>query len=104
MPKQAGDNLNNAREYVRQRSPTSDNPGDAEAFSNLERERSSVCLMTSRDLRSWEIQKVMLYHPNVSRHGFQYPDFVFNGDDIIFVSRTSYDDESGRAENQHNAN
>jgi hypothetical protein len=60
--------------------------------------------MTSRNLRDWKIRKIVLYHPEISKHGFQYPHFVFDGDDIIFLSRTAYDDGQGGADNQHNAN
>ena len=104
IPKHAGGNLDRAREYTGQTIPTSRDPGGKYAFSNPERTRNTLALMTSRDLRDWKIREIILYHPDVSKHGFQYPNFVFDGDDIVFVSRTAYHDDHGGADNQHNAN
>lgn len=66
--------------------------------------RNTLVLMTSENLREWTIRETILYHPDISKHAFQYPTFVFEGDDIIFVSRTSYDDGKGGAYRQHDAN
>ncbi|MBX3743235.1 MAG: exo-alpha-sialidase [Akkermansiaceae bacterium] len=66
--------------------------------------RNTLVLMTSRDLRSWDIRKTVLYHPDISKHGFQYPVFQFDGEDMIFVSRTAYDDGMGGAFRQHDTN
>lgn len=66
--------------------------------------RNTLVLMTSGDLRSWDIRKTVLYHPDISKHGFQYPAFVFEGEDMIFVSRTAYDDGVGGAYRQHDTN
>ncbi|WP_298645867.1 hypothetical protein [uncultured Proteiniphilum sp.] len=51
-----------------------------------------------------EIEQIVLAHPDVEKHGFQYIDWQFEGDDIIFLSCTAYDDESGGANNNHDAN
>jgi hypothetical protein len=104
IPKHAGGNLDHAREYVRKNIPTSSNPGGRFAFSNPERTRNTLVLMTSTNLREWKIRKVVLYHPEIGKHGFQYPYFLFDDQDIIFLSRTAYDDGKGGADNQHNAN
>jgi hypothetical protein len=71
---------------------------------NPERTRNTVTLMSSPDLRRWTIRSVVLYHPDVSRHGFQYLDWQFEGNDLAVISRTAFDDESGGAHNQHDAN
>jgi hypothetical protein len=71
---------------------------------NPERTRNTVALMASEDLLDWEVRAIVLYHPDVRNHGFQYLDWQFEGDDIIAVSRTAYDDGLGGADNQHNAN
>lgn len=71
---------------------------------NVARTRNAVALMSSRDLRQWQTHAVVLYHPEVDSHGFQYLDWLFEGDDIIAVSRTAYEDGLGGADNQHNAN
>jgi hypothetical protein len=36
------------------------------------RVRNAVALMRSMDLRKWEMRCIVLYHPDVSKHGFQY--------------------------------
>ena len=66
--------------------------------------RNQLALSSSTDLRNWQIHEVLLSHPDILHHGFQYPDWQFEGDDIIFVSRTAFDDETGGAHNYHDAN
>lgn len=66
--------------------------------------RNALVLMTSTDLYEWQIRDTVLYHPDVAKHGFQYPSFIFDGDDIVFVSRTAYDDKVGGAFRQHDVN
>lgn len=66
--------------------------------------RNTLALASSPDLRTWKIRAVVLHHPDAGRHGFQYADWQFDGDDIIFVSRTAYDDGLGGAPRQHDAN
>ena len=51
------------------------------------RVRNAMALMRSADLRQWEIRSIILYHPDVSKHGFQYVDWLFEGDDLIVASR-----------------
>jgi hypothetical protein len=71
---------------------------------NPERTRNAVALMSSPDLREWDIHSIILYYPDVKYHGFQYLDWQFEGNDIIAISRTAYDEETGIAHNQHDAN
>lgn len=71
---------------------------------NPERTRNTLALICSDNLRDWILKGIVLHHADVEKHGFQYADFQFEGKDIIFVSRTAYDDEEGGADNQHNAN
>ena len=71
---------------------------------NPERTRNTVALMASTDLRDWTVKAIVLYHPDLSNHGFQYLDWVFDGDDLAVASRTAYADGLGGADNQHNAN
>lgn len=66
--------------------------------------RNTLVLKSSPDLRNWTVNKVLLHHPDVLKHGFQYVDWQFDGSDIIFLSRTAYDDDFGGADNYHNAN
>jgi hypothetical protein len=66
--------------------------------------RNTLALVRSADLRNWEVRSIIAYHPDIKKHGFQYPDWQFEGDDIVAVSRTAYDDGLGGAHNYHDAN
>lgn len=66
--------------------------------------RNTLGLVRSADLREWEVRSIVAYHHDVRKHGFQYPDWQFDGDDIVAVSRTAYDDGLGGAHNYHDAN
>lgn len=72
-----------------------DNPGSI---------RNTLALTRSANLRQWEVRAILLYHPDVKFHGFQYPDWQFDGEDLIAVVRTAYEDGLGGARNQHDAN
>jgi len=65
--------------------------------------RNALALTCSPDLAQWEVRCVLLCHPDVSRHGFQYVDWLFQGEDIIAACRTAFDDDQG-AHNDHDAN
>ncbi len=71
---------------------------------NPERTRNCLALSSSPDLLNWTVHKEVLYHPDVEKHGFQYADWQFDGNDLITLVRVAYDDEFGGADNQHNAN
>lgn len=71
---------------------------------NVERTRNTVCLFSSADLIHWKNHGIILQGKNVAKHGFQYLDWQFEGNDIIAAVRTAYDDNAGGADNQHNAN
>lgn len=71
---------------------------------NPERTRNCLTLSSSKDLMNWQVHKEVLYHPDLEKHGFQYADWQFDGNDIITIIRTAYDDEFGGADNQHNSN
>ncbi len=69
-----------------------------------DRVRNTLALVSSPDLRSWKVESILLRHPDAEKHGFQYVDWRFDGEDIIAASRTAYDDAPGGAHNQHDAN
>lgn len=71
---------------------------------NPERTRNTLALVSSADLRSWEVRCIVLYHEDPSRHAFQYADWVFDGEDMVAACRTAFDDDEGGAHNQHDAN
>ncbi|MGC4232153.1 MAG: sialidase family protein [Niabella sp.] len=66
--------------------------------------RSILALTCSKDLKKWDVQSIVLATEDVNYHGFQYVDWQFDGDDIVFVSRTAYDDEYGGAASYHDTN
>lgn len=66
--------------------------------------RNTLALFSSDDLRHWSLRCVLLHHPDWRRHGFQYPDWIVEGDDLLVASRTAYDDGAGGAERAHDAN
>lgn len=66
--------------------------------------RNTLALMSSGDLVNWQTHEIVLQHPDVMNHGFQYVDWQFEGSNIIFLSRTAYDDGLGGAHNNHDAN
>jgi hypothetical protein len=66
--------------------------------------RNTLVLKCSADLRNWKVTETLLYHPDVKKHGFQYIDWQFDGRDIIYLSRTAFDDQYGGAHNYHDAN
>jgi arylsulfatase A-like enzyme len=66
--------------------------------------RNTLALTSSKDLKKWALERVVLHHPDVKKHAFQYVDWKFDGDDIILVSRTAFEDDEGDADSFHNAN
>ena len=71
---------------------------------NPSRVRNNLVLIASEDLMNWRICRELLYDKDVEKHGFQYVDWQFDGEDIIFVSRTAADEKDGSAHNNHDAN
>lgn len=64
--------------------------------------RNLLSLMVSDDCIHWEIAKDIysFLHEDCKKVGFQYVDFFFEGDDILFQCRTSMND----ANNHHDSN
>lgn len=66
--------------------------------------RNTLALTSSPDLLHWELRCILLHHPDVARHGFQYVDWLFDGEDIIAACRTAFDDGQTGAHSAHDAN
>lgn len=66
--------------------------------------RNTLVLMSSKDLLQWQEHAVILQHPDVLHHGFQYVDWLFEGEDMIVACRTAFDEKDGQAHNNHDAN
>lgn len=66
--------------------------------------RNTLALICSSDLRHWKVKQILLEHPDVTKFGFQYADWLIEDRDIIAVCRTAYEDGLGGAHNYHDAN
>jgi hypothetical protein len=71
---------------------------------NPERVRNTLALTSSSDLRNWRVERVLLQNADALKHGFQYVDWQFDGNDIIAVVRMAFDDAEGGAHSQHDSN
>lgn len=70
-------------------------------------QRNKLSMYYSVNLRDWVHAKTLMedlrdvsFDESVKSTGFQYPDWQFDGEDIIYLSRTAYDG----AQNYHNSN
>lgn len=66
--------------------------------------RNRLSLLWSGDLARWQVRATLLFHPDRHRHGFQYVDWQFLGDDLLAACRTAGEDGRGGAANFHDAN
>jgi hypothetical protein len=66
--------------------------------------RNTLALISSADFKIWRTDSIILDYNDVKKTAFQYIDWQFEGKDIIFVSRTAFDDGVGGAHNYHDAN
>ncbi len=70
-----------------------------------DRVRNRLVLASSDDLQTWTMRRLLVAHPDCLTHGFQYVDWVVDGDDIVYLVRTAFDEPDGRqAKDYHNAN
>ena len=69
---------------------------------NTPRMRSVMALTVSEDGYAWRVAKILLDYRHLSPQevGFQYTSFIFDGDDILYLSRTAFNG----AHNFHDAN
>lgn len=67
--------------------------------------RNTLSLMSSADLREWKIEKDLLSDTDALNVGFQYVDWLFDGEDILALVRTAFPEKDGtKARNAHDAN
>ena len=67
-------------------------------------ERHVLSLISSPDLKEWTVEAELLRAAREGMDGFQYPDWQFDGKDMIVASRTAFDDEYGGPPRAHDAN
>lgn len=73
-------------------------PEDVDA-PDKERVRNTLALVSSNDLKDWQIRTIVFRHPS-TKIGFQYCDWRAEGDDMVFVCRLAWEG----APNCHDAN
>lgn len=61
-------------------------------------------LRSSSNLSKWEDVKVILELEDMINYGFQYVDWLFEGNDIVVLSRTAHGDGNLNAHINHDAN
>lgn len=85
---------------------TLSNVSDANNLKGIQndRVRNKLALCSSEDLIHWEVRKIIIENEDCLKHGFQYADWQFDGNDIVAVIRTAFEDEEGEADNYHNSN
>ena len=66
--------------------------------------RNRMVLMYSADLKTWNVKDTLISADNPFFYGFQYTDWQFDGNDIIAVTRTAFEEERGLPMRQHDAN
>ena len=66
--------------------------------------RNRLVLVSSRNLTNWTPEILLLEHPDTKNHAWQYIDWLFEKDDIIFVARTAHNDGTNDAYRAHDAN
>lgn len=57
--------------------------------------RNWLVLCSSRDLVNWEMHRTIVHCEDPFFHGYQYADWMFDGNDIIAVCRTGAPEERG---------
>lgn len=66
--------------------------------------RNTLALTCSSNLVHWEVRCHLLHSPDRARTGFQYVDWLFDGDDMVAACRTAFADAEGGAHDNHDAN
>lgn len=53
--------------------------------------RNLLSLLVSDDLKEWRVARDLIdyRHADMNKHGFQYVDFFFDGEDILYLCRTA---------------
>lgn len=66
--------------------------------------RNKLVLICSPDLVNWRECKTVMFDPDPFFHGFQYADWVFDGNDIAAVVRVGAPESRGLPNRQHDSN
>jgi hypothetical protein len=79
-------------------------PPEDQGVDPLDKVRNTLALVSSTDLVNWTVNETVLHHEDKALHAFQYVDWQFEGEDLVFVSRTAFEDGVGGADSYHNSN
>lgn len=79
-------------------------PKHFEGKKDVERSRNILALCCSENLKQWKVRGIVLQGADIDKEGFQYVNWMFEGNDIIAAVRTGYADGLGGADNCHNSN
>lgn len=77
---------------------------DIGAGDNIWSSRKTLVLQSSSDLVNWKVEHVIAQGTDSRFHGYQYPYFIIDGNDILAAVRTAAEYEDGEAKRQHDAN
>lgn len=66
--------------------------------------RNTLALCCSENLIHWKVRGIVTQGSRVEKDGFQYVNWMFEGDAIVAVVRTAYEDGLGGANNYHDSN
>lgn len=79
-------------------------PADFQVGRHPASTRNTLSLISSANLREWSDHGTVISHPDPTSHGFQYVEWIFDGEDLIATSRSAFIDTAGGAANFHDAN
>lgn len=79
-------------------------PQKYQGIVQLDRIRNTLALCSSTNLKDWTVNSIILQHEDYKHHGFQYVNWLVEGNDIIALSRTAFDDGLSAAADYHNSN
>ena len=63
-----------------------------------------MVLYSSRNLKEWTEEREIFASDDPFFHGFQYVDWIFDGEDLLAVIRLAAPEERGLPTRQHDAN
>ncbi len=66
--------------------------------------RTGIALYSSEDLKTFQFERQVFVGKSSAFHGFNYPFMQIDGDDVVFVSRTAWENEDGQPQRWHDAN
>lgn len=84
--------------------PVTDKYWALTSASTVEGTRSGITLFSSTDLRKWTREREVIQATAPDFHGFNYAFMQFDGDDIVFASRTAYENKWGLPTRWHDSN